>query len=85
MDEYKNPYKVFISVTAEYTCDGAILPISFVWEDGKRYKIDKLVDVRHAASLKAGGAGLCYTCMIHGKQTHLYLEDDRWFMERRVL
>ncbi|MCX7614396.1 MAG: hypothetical protein N2Z65_01410 [Clostridiales bacterium] len=83
MDEYVNPYKVYVSVTAEYSPEGTILPFSFVWENGHRYFIDKILDVRPAASLKAGGAGLRYTCIVQGKQTYLFFEDDRWFMERK--
>ena len=35
------------------------------------------------ASLKAGGAGIRYTCRIDGKLTHLFLEGDRWFVEAK--
>jgi len=76
-------YKVFVAVNADYTTEGEILPLSFVWEDGKRYTIDRILDVRRAASLKAGGAGMRYTCRVGKRQAYLYLEDDRWFMERR--
>jgi len=83
MDDYVNPYKAYVSVLVEYSPEGAMRPFSFVWEDGQRYFIDKILDVRPAASLKAGGAGLRYTCMVKNKQTYLFLEDDRWFMERK--
>lgn len=37
-----------------------------------------------AASLKAGGVGMRYTCMVEGKAVHLYYEDDNhWFMEKK--
>ncbi len=83
MDEYKNPYKLYVAVTADYTPEGVILPVSFVWENGVRYTVDKIMDIRHAASLKAGGAGVRYACIVKGKPTYLFLEDDRWFMERK--
>jgi hypothetical protein len=61
--------------------------LSFIWENGKRYKIDKVLDVRPAASLKAGGAGLRYTVMVRDHETYLFLEEDKigakWFMERK--
>jgi hypothetical protein len=83
MEEHKNPYKVYVGVLAEFDPDGGILPLSFVWEDGKRYTVDRVTDIRRAASLKAGGIGMRYTCVVCGKQTYLYLDEDRWFMERR--
>ena len=82
--EYLNPLKVYVSVCADFN-DGRITPLSFVWEDEKRYNIDKVLDVRKAASLKAGGLGIRYTCTVHGKQIYLYFDEDelRWFMERK--
>ena len=48
------------------------------------YKIQKVTDVRRAASLKAGGAGIRYTCIVDGKESHLFYEDNNmWFMEER--
>ena len=47
-------------------------------------KIDRVLDVRRAASLKAGGIGLRYTIRIHGKATHLYFEDPQWFVEGKA-
>ena len=75
--------KVFVSVYVEFDTEGALTPISFVWEDGTRYNVDKVLDVRRAASLKAGGAGMRYTCVVRGKQTYLFQDENRWFMERK--
>ena len=81
--EGKKPVKVIVPVVAEFDADGNLTPISFVWEDGRRYTIDRVLDVRRAASLKAGGAGLRYTCVVRGRQTYLFREEGRWFMERK--
>ena len=52
--------------------------------DGHVYEIQKVTDVRRAASLKAGGAGIRYTCIVDGKESHLFYEDNNmWFMEER--
>ena len=76
-------FKVYVQVTALFRENGNLVPLSFVWEDGRRYTIDKIKDVRPAPSLRAGGAGMRYTCMVQGRQTYLFREEDRWFMERR--
>ncbi|MPM02095.1 hypothetical protein SDC9_48340 [bioreactor metagenome] len=77
------PYKVIVQVCAEFDTEGNITPLLFVWEDGRRYEIDRILDVRRAASLKAGGFGIRYTCRVRGKQTYLFHEEDYWFMERK--
>lgn len=74
--------KVYVEVMAEFTKDGELIPKSFVWTDGIRYEIDRITDKRRAASLKAGGVGMRYTCFIEGQQRYLYYEDNNmWFME----
>ena len=75
--------KVFISVTARFEPDGTIIPLFLVWENGEKYEIDKILDIRRAASLKVGGAGLRYTCRIQGKEAYLFYEAPRWFVEAK--
>jgi len=80
---YENKHKVYVKVEAIFYPSGQLEPIAFWWESGRRYEIDTVVDVCRAASLKAGGIGIRYTCMICGHQTFLFYEEDRWFMERK--
>lgn len=61
-----------------------MLPKKMVWTDGHVYEIQKVTDVRRAASLKAGGVGQRYTCIIDGKESHLFYDDNNlWFVERK--
>lgn len=53
--------KVYVEVIARFDTDGNITPLSVKWEDGTVYEIDKVIDKRRAASLKAGGIGMRYT------------------------
>ena len=64
--------KQYVSVTAKFDCDGNILPIKINWEDGRSFDIDRVTDIRYAASLKAGGAGIRYTCRIKSKEKYLF-------------
>ena len=79
--------KVYVEVNEDRLVDGRLHPLSLVWEDGRRYRIDQIIDVRPAASLKAGGAGLRYTVRVGQRETFLFLEEEqgtaRWFMERK--
>ena len=82
-----NDFKVYVNVNVDHMADGKMLPRSFVWEDGRQYRVDRIIDIRPAASLKAGGAGIRYTVRAGGKETFMFLEEDngvdRWFMERK--
>ena len=78
--EYNNPNKHYTSVKARFDLEGNIIPLSMTYNDTE-FEIDRVVDVRPAASLKSGGAGIRYTCFIDGKRTYLFLEDTRWFYE----
>ncbi|MDF2988848.1 MAG: hypothetical protein K0R50_4358 [Eubacterium sp.] len=73
--------KVYVYVTSSYTEDGALLPLSFRWEDGTHYDIDKVYDFRKAASQKVGGQGIRFRCRVMNKEVYLFLEDNKWFME----
>jgi len=73
--------KVFVEVVASFSKEGKIVPVSFIWENGMRYEIDKVHEHMKAASLKVGGQGMRYKCRVKGKEVYLFLEEGRWFME----
>ena len=85
----ENDMKVYVDVNEDRLKDGRLIPHSFVWEDGNRYEIDCVLDMRPAASLKAGGAGMRYTVRIRNHERHMFLEEvhgvGRWFIERKQL
>lgn len=69
--------KVYVEVIARFDTDGNITPLSVKWENGTVYEIDKVIDKRRAASLKAGGIGMRYTCRILNQQSYLFYEEPR--------
>ncbi|MDD3693208.1 MAG: hypothetical protein PHX02_04810 [Oscillospiraceae bacterium] len=75
--------KKYIDVAAHFDTNGQIIPIIFWWDNGKCYRIDRVTEIRRAASLKAGGTGIRYTCRILGKNRYLYYDDyaRKWFVE----
>jgi hypothetical protein len=75
--------KVFVEITAKHDIQGNIHPLTVKWEDGRIFEVDRLLDVRKAASLKAGGMGMRYTCRICNKQVYLFNDEGKWFMERK--
>jgi len=74
--------KVYVDVLAQFTKDGQLIPRSLTWKDGTVFEIEKVVKVRRAVSIVAGGVGIRYTCMIRGLERHLYYESNNlWFVE----
>lgn len=73
--------KVYVDVLIKQDKNGRITPLEITWENGEVYEIDKVIGACKAASLKAGGAGIRYTCRIRNKETFLFLENDKWFVE----
>ena len=93
MGEQRNP-KVYVAVKADFNEDGIMLPREITWEDGTKYAIDRVLDIRQAAAMKAGGQGDRYTVRINGSQSYLFFERStnqtgnhlgRWFGERKTV
>lgn len=77
--------KTYVEVSANFTKDGRLIPKAVIWNDGHRYEIQRIKDICRAASLKAGGAGMRYTCVIDGRESHLFYEDNNmWFVEEKL-
>lgn len=73
--------KVYVPMTILVDVDGNIRPVSFTWEDGRVFSIDRLIDRRPAASTKVGGEGMRYTVRIGALERYIYHEEGRWFVE----
>lgn len=76
-------YKIYVRVKSETDADGNIVPTHIIWSDDREFPIDRVIDVRKAASTKAGGLGLRYTVRIDRKERFLFYENPRWFVERK--
>ncbi len=84
--------KVYVQVNADFNQDGLMLPRELIWEDGEKYTIDRVIDIRQAAAMKAGGQGDRYTIEVRGHRSYLFFERSaslagnnigRWFVERK--
>ena len=91
--EASKELKVYVAVKADFREDGIMIPREITWEDGEKFEIDRVLDIRQAAAMKAGGQGDRYTVRIRGKQSYLFFERStnqtgnnigRWFVERRT-
>lgn len=77
--------KTYVCVKAYFNTHGIIIPEVVLWDDGRRFEIDRVLDSRPCASLKGGGSGIRYTCRIRGKEAYLYLDGSRWFVEKKQI
>jgi hypothetical protein len=75
--------KVFVEVTVRHDIYGNVRPLTIKWEDGRVFEVDRLLDVRQAPALKAGGVGIRYTCHIRNRQVYLFDDEGKWFVERK--
>ena len=81
----ENPAKTYVKVRADHLLDGPVRPLMIRSEDGPIVRIDRVLDIRQAASLKAGGQGVRYICEAAGQQLALFFEDPYWFIETEAL
>ena len=83
MQRYTQPRarKAFVKVRADHDIGGKITPLKFREAEGETYLIDRITDVRPAASERTGGHGMRYTCRVQGKQIYLFHDRDIWFIE----
>lgn len=75
--------KIYVDVILLNTKEGKLKPLAIVWANGVKYTIDKVTQITRAASTVAGGTGLRFTCYIQGQSRYLFMEEDRWFIEKK--
>lgn len=75
--------KAYVSVNVDIDKEGCIYPRFIRWQDGLIFQIDQVLYKCRAASKKVGGGGTRYTVMIRGKESYLFHEGDKWFVEAK--
>ncbi|MCD8199565.1 MAG: hypothetical protein LUD25_01180 [Coriobacteriaceae bacterium] len=76
--------KHYVEVIVDVDPEGEVTPLELVWEDGRHFEIERLIERRRAASMKVGGYGIRYTVQIGGRQRHLWQDDSGWYVEEIV-
>lgn len=51
-----------------------MIPTENMREDGRRYTINRVFDIRQAVAMKAGWQGHRYIIRVHGSESYLYIE-----------
>lgn len=73
--------KEYVTVNLTVDEEGKVRPNSIVFRKDKKYEIDRLKAICRAAATKVGGTGIRYTVVIQGKETYLFEDEGRWFVE----
>lgn len=76
--------KKFVRVVVVIDEIGNKQPKSISYND-REYIIDRVISIKNCATFKTGGIGERYTVRILGKETYLFYEMGRWFVEEKVL
>lgn len=70
--------KVPVGVLAQFDAEGRLLPVSITWENGRVYRIDRILGMR-VSRMNRGNHR--YDVVIRAQQTCLYRTGDMWYME----
>lgn len=73
--------KRYVEVIALHRIDGFIVPISILWDDGRRFNLRLLSDGKRTKCEKTRGWAICYAVMIGKQRRDLFRDDHGWFVE----
>ncbi len=76
--------KKYVPVIVRFEAEGRLRPLIIEFDEGHRYPVDRVLDVRRAACERVGGVGDRYTCQIQGQESYLWFEKGRWFVEEKA-
>lgn len=81
----ENRFKKYVEVICCFTIDGKILPLRIIWDKDYVFEVDRILDVRNAASTKVGGLGIRYYVKIRNRDTYLFFDtfEWKWFVEAK--
>ena len=74
--------KAYVSVNLDVDEEGIISPRFIRWRSGRVFAIDEIKYRCHANS-DVGGGGIRYTVSIAGRETYLFNEGKKWFVEEK--
>ena len=75
--------KAYVSVNVDVDEEGCVHPRYIRWENGLIFQIDQILYKCRAASKKVGGGGIRYTVLIRGRESYLFQEGSKWFVETK--
>lgn len=77
--------KEYVAVNLDVDKNGTVSPRFIRWPNGRIFQIERLKYKCRAASTKVSGGGIRYTVIIQGRETFLFSEGNKWFVEAKGL
>ncbi|OQA50213.1 MAG: hypothetical protein BWY46_00019 [Firmicutes bacterium ADurb.Bin300] len=77
----QNFKKVYVGVELEVSPEGKVRPVSITYVDGITYEVDRVRQVTRAHATKVVGTGIRYSIVVKGKDTFLFEDEGKWFVE----
>ena len=77
--------KEYVAVNLDVDKNGTVSPRFIRWPNGQIFQIEKLKYKCRATSAKVSGGGIRYTVIIRGRETFLFCEGTKWFVEAKGL
>ena len=77
--------KEYVAVNLDVDKNGTVSPRFIRWPNGRIFQIERLKYKCRATSAKVSGGGIRYTVIIRGRETFLFSEGNKWFVEAKGL
>lgn len=77
----EEPRQIYVDMIVCYKPDGNMIPLSFIWEDGREYKVGRVINSRKGHSLKVFSPGMRYLCEKGRRRYYVYYDGERWYLE----
>ena len=74
--------KKYVKVYLEIDENGKKTPKVIIYNDQK-FEVDRVIDIKNCPSMKVGGVGERYKVRIQGKETYIFFENNKWFVEEK--
>lgn len=81
MEQTEKFKKVYVGVELKVSPEGTVRPISITYTDGITYEVDRIKQITRAHATKVGGTGIRYSITVRGKDTFLFEDEGKWFVE----
>ena len=75
--------KAYVSVNLDVDKEGVLYPRFIRWDNDLIFQIEQRLYKCRAASKKVRGGGIRYTVLIKGRESFLFHEGNKWFVEAR--
>ena len=73
--------KAYVSVNLDVDKEGVLYPRFIRWDNDLIFQIDQILYKCRASSKKVSGGGIRYTVLIKGRESFLFHEGNKWFVE----